>query len=405
MRFALVLALVAGLSATPLTRNYAVEHYDVNIAPDLAAKRLTGEVTIRLHGRVDRVDALELDAGALEIAGVSDGQTPLRFERQGRLLIVALAKPVRSGEHRSIAIRYQAGPAKGLVFFPDQVYTSFFTSDWMVCNDRPDEPATLRLRIATPPKLKVVATERLDSPVPPFLYGFAVGAFAESTAQENGVKLRVMGHASVFEPTRAALRFLSERTGRPYPGDTYTQVFAHGRVEQEVAGFTLLPDSYSEDLSQHPANVWLLAHELAHQWFAVGIRCQDWSDFWLNEGLATFLADAFLEQRFGRARYEQEIESSRKIYEGLQAQGKDRPLSFHGWDTPQQAGGSLPYHKGAWVLDRLRRQLSDEVFWRGLRLYTSEHWGQSVTSEDLEKSMEKAAGKNLSEFFARWVTR
>jgi len=36
-------------------------------------------------------------------------------------------------------------------------------------------------------------------------------------------------------------------------------------------------------------------------------------DFWLSEGLATFLADTFLEQRFGKQRYEREIERSRQI--------------------------------------------------------------------------------------------
>ena len=397
------LVSVAGFAA-PLPRNYAVEHYDVSLAPDLAAKHLAGEETIRFHGRIDRLDGLELDAGGLQIASVTDGAVAQWFERKGALLIVVLAKPVLRGEHRSIAIRYQAGPAKGLVFFPDQVYTSFFTSDWMVSNDRPDEPATLRLQIAAPPNLKVAASARLDSPTPPFLYGFAMGAFEESASEANGVKLRVLGHAQVFEATGAALRFLAERSGRPYPGDTYTQVFTHGNVEQEVAGFTLLPESYGEDLAAHPDNLWLLAHELAHQWYGIGIPCKDWSDFWLNEGLATFLADAFLERRFGKARYRREIERSRKIYETLKAEGQDRPLSYNDWETPQQAGGQIPYHKGAWVLDQLRRQLSDEVFWRGLRLYTSQHWGKPVTSDDFQKSMEEAAGKSLGKFFERWVT-
>ena len=399
----LPLCLLSVALAAPLPRNYAVEHYDVSITPDLAAKRLTGEVTIRFHSRITRLDALELDAGALQILSVTDNQAPQWSERKGTLLIVVLTNPVRTGEHRSLTIRYQAGPAKGLVFFPDQVYTSFFTSDWMVSNDRPDEPATLRLQIAAPPNLKVAATERLESPTPPFLYAFAVGAFEESTSEVNGVKLRVLGHASVFEPTSAALRFLAERSGHAYPGNTYTQVFAHGNVEQEAAGITLLPESYGADLAAHPANLWLLAHELAHQWYGIGIPCKDWSDFWLNEGLSTFLADAFLEQRFGKARYQQEIERSRTIYEALKADGKDRPLSYNDWETPQQAGGQIPYHKGAWVLSQLRRQLSDEVFWRGLRLYTSEHWGKPVTSEDFQKSMETASGNSLTKFFDRWV--
>ncbi len=400
-----LLALPFCLLSAPLRRDYAVEHYEVRIAPDLAAKRLSGEVTIRFHSRIEQLDALELDAGALEISTVSDSQVSQWFERKGNLLIVVLGRPARRAEQRSLTVTYRAGPAKGLLFFPDQVYTSFFTSDWMVCDDRPDDPASLHLQIAAPSNLKIAATELLDSPTPTFLYAFAVGAFEESTSEVNGVKLRVLGHASVFEPTGAAMRFLAERSGRPYPGATYTQVFAHGKIEQEAAaGISLLPDSYAANLAKHPDDLWLLAHELAHQWYGIGIPSKDWSDFWLSEGMATFLADAFLEQRFGKARYEREIEHSRQIYETLKAEGKDRPLSFIDWETPQQADGQIPYHKGAWVLAQLRHQLSDEVFWRGLRLYTSQYWGKPVTSTDFEKSMTTAAGKNLTKFFERWVT-
>lgn len=394
----------ARLDAAQLPRNYGVEQYEVAIRPDLAAKRILGEVTIHFQSRIDRLDALELDAGDLEIASVFDGGVRQWFERKGRLLIVVLATPARPSEHRSIAIRYQAGPAKGLVFFPDQVYTSSIASDWMVCSDRPDERAALRLSIAAPGNLKVAATGRIDTPAPPYLYGFAVGAFDESTSEVNGVKLRVLGRASVSELTVAAMRFLSERTGKPYPGSTYTQVLVHGDTIEEAAGLTFLPESYGEKLSKTPDDLWLLARELARQWYGVAITSRDWSDFWLGEGLATFLADAFLEQRFGKQRYEREIERSRQIYETLKADGKDRPLSYGDPETRQQAGGEIPSHKGAWVLYQLRRQLTDEVFWRGLRLYTDKYWGRPVTTEDFEKSMATAARKDLTKFFDRWVT-
>jgi len=341
---------------------------------------------------------------------VMEGQAAAYFEHKGKLLIVVLGNPARNEEHRSLTIRYKAKPAKGLVFFPDQVYTSFFTSDWMPCDDRPDDPATLRLAIEPPVNTKTAGSGHFDgtawvleTPTPTFLFAFAVGNFAESTAEANGVKLRVLGRADVFEATGAAMRFLAGRSGKPYPVDTYTQVFAHGQVEQEAVGLTLLPDSYAEKLAKQPDDLWLLAHELAHQWYGIGIPAKDWSDFWLSEGMATFLADAFLEQRYGKARYDREIEQARATYESLRNQGKDRPLYYTDWQTPQQAGGRIPYDKGAWVLAELRRQLNDQVFWKGLRVYTSEHWATAVTSSDFQQSMQAAAGKDLTKFFERWV--
>jgi len=417
-RLALVAAaclLPAG--AGPAPQPYVVESYDARIALDPARERLAGEVAIRYRSRAGTLDTLELDAGpAVEIGAVLDGGTRLKYERQGGLLRVALVSPAPGGVERTVTIRYQAGPGKGLKFFPDQVYTEFFTSDWMVCNDRPDGRATLRLRVAAPKGWLVAASGaasgasqwRVDSPTAPFLYGFASGRFQE-TGEGN---LRVLGSAdtmrnapAILEATRAALRFFAASSGRDYPAPLYTQAFTHSNPMQENAALTLLPESYASGLGARPDDLWLLAHELADQWYAIGIPCQDWSDFWLNEGMATFLADAFLESRFGSERYEREIATSREIYERLRGEGKDRALSSHAWNTANEASGRIPYHKGAVVLDLLRRQMGDEAFWRGLQIYTRDNWNRPVTSRELQTAMDAAAGKSLAGFFDQWVYR
>jgi aminopeptidase N len=397
------LAFLGPVAAAPLSRPYLVEHYDVHLTPDLAAKRMAGEATIKLTSRTERLDAVELDVGDMQIVSVKEGQAGLYFERKEKTLIVVFRSPVFQNDHRTFTIRYTAVPAKGLVFFADQIYTSFFTSDWMPCDEHPEDRATLSLTLDVPPQFKVAAsghadgeTWTLDTPYPAFLYAFAAGDFAESTKKVDGVTLRVLGKADVFDATAAVMKFLVERSGKPYPLDTYTQVFTHGTVEQEAVGMTLLPEKYAAGLVQQPDNLNLLAHELTHQWYGVKILAKDWSDFWLSEGMATFLADAFLERRFGKARYDREISDSKQTYDNLRAQGRDRPLFFTDWQTPQQAGGPLPYQKGAFVLSELRRVLTDEVFWRGLRAYTNAHWGGQVTSDDFEAAMASVGGKDLS---------
>jgi aminopeptidase N len=199
------------------------------------------------------------------------------------------------------------------------------------------------------------------------------------------------------------LGFFAGRAGVPYPGASYTQVFAHGTPMQEVGWFTLLPEQYADDLLAHPDELWLMAHELAHQWWGIGVTCRTWSDFWLNEGIATFLADVYLGERFGDARYRREIEHSRQVWAQMKQEGQDRPLHFTGWATPQQAGGRLPYHKGAWVLHLLREEIGADAFWRGFGAYTREHWQGSATSADLCQAMERASGRSLSAFFGAWV--
>jgi aminopeptidase N len=76
-----------------------------------------------------------------------------------------------------------------------------------------------------------------------------------------------------------------------------------------------LSEAYGRRLLEDPKDVWLMAHELAHQWWGNALTCRDWNHFWLNEGLATFLAFAYEERRFGPDVYAKEIAAAREDYE------------------------------------------------------------------------------------------
>jgi aminopeptidase N len=210
------------------------------------------------------------------------------------------------------------------------------------------------------------------------------------------VKLRVLGSgAEVFEPITAAMRFLGERSGKKYPGQSYTQVFAHGDAAHAMAaGLTLLPESSAPELGKQADALWLLTSEMAHQWYGLGIASQDWSDLWLSEGVSAYLADAFVGQRLGKPSYERQIAHSRQIYNLLHTQGKDRPLSYTDWMTRQDAGSEIFAHKGACFLDLVHELIGDSAFWEELRFYTSGRWGQSAASEDFQKAFAPVSGGN-----------
>jgi aminopeptidase N len=401
----LAFSAVAALEAAPVSRLYTVENYDVSIQPDLTKQLLYGEARIRFHTQADTaISALELDAGGLQITAVLEGQTPQYFERKGSLLVVVLTNPLHAEEHRTITVRYQAGPAPGLKFFPDQMYTTA-TSDWLPCNDRSGERATLRMTIFAPPDIKVAGSGQLTatrsgegksvtewqvtSPNDPSWFGFALGSFTENTSEAEGVKLRVLGAGSqMADPTAAAIHYLAERTGKKYPSSTFTQVYAHGDVTRSMAGLTLLPESYAQGLAKQPNNLFPIAYGLAQQWYGVGIATKDWSDLWLSEGISAYLSDAFLGQKFGKETFEREIQHSRQIYNQLRAENKDRSLSDTDWTMRKDADGDIPEHKGAWFLYLVNEMIGESAFWDGLRLYTSDQWGQAATSEDLQKAFD-----------------
>ena len=54
-------------------------------------------------------------------------------------------------------------------------------------------------------------------------------------------------------------------------------------------------------------------------------------------------------------------------------------------------------------MDRLRRELGDEVFWRALQRYTRAYAGGVVESRDFQRAVEQASGRDLRALFAKWV--
>jgi aminopeptidase N len=420
-------ALMARAQAT--STPFTITHYDVLIEPDIANKSIKGTVLIRLESRTANATSVELDCGDLTVDSVREGKQTLRHSQADHRLRVFFSRPAKLSQVRRIEIVYHGTPRRGIRFFPErmQVYTVFSTSQWMICDDDPDHRATLRLRLVVPSDLttvgngsslarKAFAKEafvdewRQETPVPTYTFGFVAGRFHTVSEKHGTTELRYLAGdfsdqevGRIFRDTADMISFYEDRAGIKYPGPSYTQVLAAGGVEQEMSGFTALREKYGREVLANERDIWLGAHELAHQWWGIMVGCQAWTHFWLNEGMATFMADAYKEHRFGREEYLKEIEASRRLYEKVRAAGKDRSLVFPDWLHPTAEDRTLVYDKGAYVLHLLREEMGERDFWAGIRLYTRKYFGKSVTTADFQTEMERAGGKSLAPFFDQWV--
>ena len=68
---------------------------------------------------------------------------------------------------------------------------------------------------------------------------------------------------------------------------------------------------------------------------------------------------------------------------------------------------SIAYHKGAWVLHMLRRQLGDDDFFASLRAYLDDpalRYG-NADSADFQRHCEEVSGQDLEWFFEQWLYR
>lgn len=428
----LILFLLALAGTSPAQEkpeaDFSVLHYAASIEPDLSTKTLRGDERITVRSAWMGVKHLSFDAGGLVIDDVRLGGVKLPFQKTDHRLDIDLPEPLKTDERTDIDITYHGAPTFGLEFHPEvnEIYTIFSTSEWLVCLDSPAQRATLDLRVTLPVGFKAIGNGRLvskshlnsqqniyhwqqNTPVPSFVYGFAAGKFNELAIQQAGVPLRFLSQdlsadqlRKLFRDTGDMLQFFGSRAGIPYQGK-YDEALVIQTIGQEHASFALMSEAYGASALDQPQDEDLMAHEAAHQWWGIMVTCRSWSDFWLNEGFADFMAAAYIQHRFGDAAYQQIVEGWHQRVLRLQATGKDHSLVYQAWNHPSKDDRAVVYKKGAYVLSLLRSELGDRVFWKGIEDYTREYRGQSVTTKDFEMAMERSSGRDLRGFFQQWI--
>jgi aminopeptidase N len=326
----------------------------------------------------------------------------------------------------SLTIYYHGQPTTGLHITDSELFTAFHTEGWMVCDPRPATKALFDLDLFLPSGLTVTASGDLkqhDSsaagqhyrfqstvPVSAYLFGFAAGRYTRSDTVMQGKHLAILSNQfnksqrdSIFRITFKALKYFESISGKPYPFKSYVQVFTSADNEQEAAGFSLLSNEYIASVLVEPREDWLIAHELAHQWFGNAVTCASWSDFWLHEGMVTYLTAKYKEYAHGSDEFLREIYLARSRYARAVGTKRDRPVVWNSWTKPEDMSGPITYYKGALILNFLENRLG-KLFWKGLKSFVKETWLSSASTEDFKKCLELASGRSLKTDFDQWVS-
>jgi len=384
-------------------RDFDIQHYATSLDLDIATGQLQGETVVRFDATAP-LHQLVLDSGELVVDSVTHDDKPLSFQQADGTLTISLAATLTAGQQGSVRVHYRGKPRFGLEFAAarNEVYTIFSTSQWMPSVDAPDERATLQLALRLPRNLHATA---VGDELPSRLLGDGriehrwqrQGRLQFYSKDRSEAELR-----QVFAATDDMLDFFAVRAGLAYEGD-YRQALVASTIGQEMAGLSVMSEAYGKSVLDDPTQTGLIAHEAAHQWWGVRVTCASWEHFWLNEGFANFMTAAWLQQAQGEAAYQAMVQGWEQRVRALREKGADRPLVYPDWNKPSADDRAVVYRKGAYVLHRLRMELGEELFWRGLREYTQANDGRSVVTADFQKAMERAAGRSLQGFFDAWV--
>jgi hypothetical protein len=160
------------------------------------------------------------------------------------------------------------------------------------------------------------------------------------------------------------------------------------------------------------------AHEVAHQWWGVGVDFQTYHDQWLSEGFAEYsglwYTQLVLEdnEAFFRIlkRWREQILSNREFFFGS---GQEAGPIWLGYRTQgSQTYGDhnlIIYKKGAFVLHMLRvmlidlKTMSEDRFKGLLKEFYSTYMGRRASTDDFRLMVEKYAGEDMRWFFEQWI--
>jgi aminopeptidase N len=425
--------LPPGSSHAERPRTYDLKHQIVHVRFDWTRRAVVGSTTLKiapLPGHTPPHD-VALDAVGMRIVSVTSATgAALQHTYDGRTLIVHVRVPT------TFTVSYESVHPKKGVYFIDRRHIVWTQGDmedtryWVPTYDELNDKATWEFFIRTARGEKALSNGRLvdshdvdnetewhwalDKPASTYLMTVVTGDYVVVQDKWRTVPLgywtypdSVQAAWRGFGETPHAVELYSGKTGVDYPWAKYDQVvapdFIFGGMENVTA------TTQNDDAILHPA--WaepeanaagLMAHELGHQWYGDDLTMEWWNDSWLSEGFATFMEQYYTESTHGvdEGTVERIAGNNQVVEFDRQAR---RPLVYDRWVNDPLELFTVIYPKGAAVLQMLRHQLGDSLFWAAMHRYTVDHAFASVTTADLEHAFEQTGGRDFTTFFHQWV--
>jgi len=185
----------------------------------------------------------------------------------------------------------------------------------------------------------------------------------------------------------------------PYPYPKFAVVENFFPSGLGMPSFTLLGSGI---IKRHYIQPYALGHEIVHSWIGNWVFNRSDHGNWV-EGLTTYLANYYYEELTGTADQAREQRRLMALSYALYVKPEeDYPISRFTQKTDQK-DNAIGYQKAAMIFHMLRREVGDELFWKGLRRLVRQHGSSYADWHDVEQAFSMVSHTDLHWFFAQWI--
>ena len=437
---------------TQLPRSAIPRHYAIQVTPEAAHLRFTGQVAIDLDV-VQPTSSLTLNAKELTFGDVTI-RSVNGIARHGtssvdpahEIATLAFAAPLAPGRYR-LDIGYGGvihQQANGFFALdskaPDgssrrSLYTQFEAADargFVPSWDEPDYKAQWDLSTTIPASQMAVSNmpathteplpgglKRVSFATTPLMSSYLLflgaGDFGRIATRAGDTEVAITmskGNEAkaqtALDAETQVLSYYNDYFGTPYPlpklenvaGPGQSQFF--GAMENWGAIFTferiLLDDPAITSDRDRQAIFGVQAHEMAHQWFGDLVTMAWWDDLWLNEGFASWMASRTTEHFHPDWGAELDQVGARDAAFEVDAFATTHPIvqSVRTVEQANQAFDTITYEKGESVISMLEGFAGPDVWQKGIRAYVAEHQYSNTKTDDLWTAVEAAGAPGLT---------